>query len=129
MNMPTIDDSGEDKNDKNKKNLERFKKALEKKGNVSPLNNPSIDDLAAEGAAMLVEDEKKVEAVIKEVKETNPYIQAKLKILAKMPLWKQGLLNKLGKEKLAGKTHSTGDDRMWDEFCRDIIYLGNNLSA
>lgn len=126
MSMPTIDNSDDDKN---KKNLERFKKALEKKGDVSPLSNPSIDDLAKEGAAMLVQDEKKVEAVIKEVKETNPYLQAKLKILAKMPLWKQGLLNKLGKEKLAGKTHSSGDDRMWDEFCKDIILLGNTLSA
>ena len=125
------------KQDKNKDNLDLYKNFLNNRNvNTSSLDSiPTIDQLAKEGQEILIVEEKLTKKSVKEAAKKsedikNPYVKAKMQLLAAMPQWKQELLNKMAKEKAAGtwKYHD-GNERTWIEFSHAIVKAGDALTS
>ena len=125
------------KQDKNKDNLELYKQFLSNRNieTASIESIPTIDALAKEGLALLEAEEKLSKKTIKDAAKKsedikNPYVKAKMQLLAAMPSWKQELLHKMAKEKAAGtwKYHD-GNERTYNEFCHEIVKRGDSLSS
>jgi hypothetical protein len=110
----------------NKKDKEdNLKKFIEQMGGrkISPSQKElTLDELAKEGATLLVQDTKNPPTTDKKKEDPkNPYVLAHAQVLAKLSPWHQ-------KEILRMEKNKDTNNRHYNEFARKVIEIGDGLS-